>query len=116
MGETGTAHNGYFDVLGHPMIYLPYAVFPADTDRSSGLLGPRMGESSLRGFQFVQPLYWAINKSSDATVALDVETSQRVGGLAEYRLITGEGNYFVLDGAFYNESLRSECNRSDISR
>jgi len=113
MGESGTSRNGYFDVLGHPIMYLPYAVFPADTDRSSGFLGPRLGESSFRGFQLVQPWYWAINKSSDATVALDLETSQRVGGLAEYRLITGEGNYFILDGGFYNEGLRSQANRID---
>jgi LPS-assembly protein len=113
MGETATSHNGYFDVLGHPLIYLPYAVFPADTDRSSGFLGPRMGESSFRGFQLVQPWFWAINKSSDATVALDVETQQRIGLLGEYRLITGEGNYFILDGAYYNESFRTEFNRQE---
>lgn len=113
MGQKGTARDGYFDVLGHPVLYLPYMVFPADTDRSSGFLGPRIGNSAFRGFQLVQPYYWAINKSSDATVAFDLETSQRVGGLAEYRLITGENNYFILDGGFYNESLRSETNRLD---
>ncbi len=94
MGDTGTARNGAFDVLGHPLVPLPYAIFPADTDRHSGLLGPRVGESGLRGFQLLQPYYIALNKSSDATVALDVETSQRVGGLAEYRLITGEERLF----------------------
>jgi LPS-assembly protein len=115
MGDTGTAKSAYFDVLGHPVLYLPYAMFPADTDRHSGLLAPRVGESALRGFQLLQPWYWAINKSSDASVALDVETNQRIGGLAEYRLITGEGDYFVLDGGYYNESIRSEHNRtSDI--
>jgi LPS-assembly protein len=113
MGESGSAHNGDFDVLGYPIIPLPYAVFPANTDRSTGFLGPRLGESSFRGFQLVQPWYWAINKSSDATAAFDLETKLRVGGLAEYRLITGEGNYFVLDGAAYNEGLRSQANRED---
>jgi hypothetical protein len=59
----------------------------------------------------VQPYYWAINKSSDATVALDVETSQRVGALGEYRLINQVDDFFVVDGAFYNEDLRSQQNR-----
>jgi LPS-assembly protein len=111
MGDTGTEHNGAFDVLGYPLVPLPYAIFPADTDRHTGFLGPRLGESGLRGFQLLQPWYWAINKSSDASVALDIETSQRVGLLAEYRLITGQGDYAILDGAFYDESLRSESNR-----
>lgn len=111
MGETGTAHKGYFDVLGYPIIPLPYVIFPAATDRHSGLLAPRIGESGLRGFQLVQPYYWALNKSSDATVALDVETDKRVGLLGEYRLITGIDDYFSVDASFYNEELRTEYSR-----
>ncbi len=113
MGDSATAHNVHFNVLGHPVLYSPYAVFPADSDRHSGFLTPRVGESGLRGFQLVQPYYWAIDRSSDATFALDLETSQRVGGLAEYRLVTGPDNYFIVDGGFFNESLRSSQNRED---
>jgi LPS-assembly protein len=113
VGGSARAHGAHFNILGYPVLYSPYAVFPADTSRHSGLLSPRIGESGLRGFQLLQPYYWAINRSSDATVALDLETSQRVGGLGEYRLVTGEDNYFALDGAFYNESLRSAQNRQD---
>jgi len=113
VGGSATAHGAHFNILGYPVLYSPYAVFPADTNRHSGLLSPRIGESGLRGFQLLQPYYWAINRSSDATFALDVETSQRVGGLGEYRLVTGKDNYFALDGAFYNETLRSSQNRQD---
>lgn len=113
LGETAHARRAWFNILGYPVMYLPYAILPADTDRHSGLLAPRLGESGLRGFQLVQPYYWAINKSSDATAAVDVETSQRVGGLGEYRLISGIDDYLIVDGAFYNESLRSAQNRED---
>jgi LPS-assembly protein len=111
MGQSGTAHGASFDVLGQPIMKLPYAVFPADSSRHSGLLSGRYGQSGLRGFQWVQPYYLAINKSSDATVALDVETSQRVGGLAEYRLTNGADDYLWTNGAFYDESIRSNSNR-----
>jgi LPS-assembly protein len=111
LGETGVAHNAKFNILGYPVMFFPYIAFPTDTNRHSGLLSPRIGESGLRGFQIVQPYYWAINRSSDATVAVDYESSQRVGALAEYRLITGIDDYFVIDGAFYDESLRSSINR-----
>lgn len=115
MGETGHAKNASFSVLGHTLIPLPYAQFPADTDRHSGFLSGREGQSGLRGFQYLQPYYLAINKSSDATVALDVETSQRIGGLAEYRISNGKDDYLWVDGAFYDESIRSNANRfSDI--
>jgi LPS-assembly protein len=112
MGSQGTAQHAHFNVLGYPLIYFPWAVFPADSTRHSGLLGPRIGESGLRGLQIVQPYFWAINKSSDASAALDVETAQRVGLLGEYRLIAGPDDYFTVDGAFYNEDLRSAANRA----
>ena len=108
MGHTGTATNATFNVAGYPVIPTPYLVFPADTDRHSGLLSGREGQSGLRGFQWLQPYYIAINKSSDATVALDIETSQRIGGLGEYRLVNGKDDYLWVDGAFYNESIRSQ--------
>lgn len=115
MGDTGSAKNARFSVLGYPILTLPYAEFPADSTRHSGFLTGREGQSGLRGFQYLQPYYWAINKTSDATVAFDVETSQRVGGLAEYRLTNGVDDYFWIDGAFYDESIRSPGNRaSDV--
>ncbi len=115
MGSTGYARNATFSVAGYPLIPLPYAEFPADTDRHSGFLSGREGQSGLRGFQYLQPYYLAIDKSSDATAALDVETSQRIGGLGEYRLTNGIDDYLWVDAAYYNESIRSDANRqSDI--
>ncbi len=115
MGSTGYAKNASFSILGHKIATIPYLRFPANTDRQSGFLTGREGESALRGFQYLQPYYLAINKSSDATGALDVETSQRVGGLGEYRLTNGLDDYLWVDGAFYDESIRSNANRqSDI--
>ena len=111
VGTSGTARNAKFAVLGQPVIPLPFAKFPADSSRHSGLLSGRYGQSGLRGFQWLQPYYLAINKSSDATFALDVETSQRVGGLGEYRLTNGADDYLWGNGAFYDESIRSETNR-----
>jgi len=115
MGDSGTAKDASFNILGVPILKLPKAVFPADSTRHSGFLSPRMGESGLRGAQYLQPYFIDINKSSDATVALDVETSQRVGLMTEYRLINGPDDFFWADGGFYNEDLRSAANRnSDI--
>ncbi len=107
LGGTGSATGARFDILGRPVLELPYAIFPADSERSSGLLSPRMGESGLRGFQYFQPLYLAINKSSDATLALDVESKQRVGFLGEYRALSGEDDYFRLTGGYMDESINS---------
>jgi lipopolysaccharide assembly outer membrane protein LptD (OstA) len=112
MGQKGTAKNPTFTVLGYPLIPLPYAEFPADTTRHSGFLSGREGESGLRGFQYLQPYYLDIDKSSDATFAFDAETSERIGGLGEYRLTNGPDDYFWVNTAYYNESIRSDANRA----
>jgi LPS-assembly protein len=115
IGSSGTVHNGKFAVLGQPVIPVPFAEFPADATRHSGVLSGRYGQSGMRGVQILQPYYLAINKSSDATFAADVETSQRIGGLAEYRLTNGADDYLWGNGALYDESIRSKGNRqSDI--
>jgi lipopolysaccharide assembly outer membrane protein LptD (OstA) len=111
IGGTATAEGASFNVLGYQPFKVPSLTFPADTDRHSGFLSGRQGQSGLRGFQLLQPYYFAINKTQDATVALDVETRQRIGGLAEYRLTNGPDDYFWVNGAFYNESIRSNANR-----
>lgn len=110
LGGKGIVKDAKFQILGHTVMDIPYAVFPADTERQSGFLSPLMGQSRLRGFQYFQPYYLDINRSMDATVAFDVETSARVGGMAEYRLQNGVDDYMRVTGGFFNESIRSSAN------
>jgi LPS-assembly protein len=114
LGGKGIVKDMKFQILGHTVMDLPYAVFPADTDRQSGFLSPLMGQSRLRGIQYFQPYYIDINRSSDATVALDVETSARIGGMAEYRLQNGTDDYLRVTGGFFNENIRSSANNDVV--
>ena len=110
LGDTATVHDASFNILGHPILDIPYAVFPADTDRHTGFLAPRIGQSHQRGIQYLQPYFININKSQDATLAFDVETEARIGALAEYRIQNGEDNYMKFTTAFFNESIRKDAN------
>lgn len=102
----GTIKGGKFEVLGVPVLYIPWAFFPITTERQSGLLGPRFGASDRRGFQILQPYYWAINKSHDVTIALDVETSARVGLVGEHRYAFSRDISGSLGATYFNESFR----------
>jgi LPS-assembly protein len=53
-----------------PVLYTPFLVFPVKLKRQSGLLPPKIGYSDRKGGEYNQPLYWAINESSDATFYL----------------------------------------------
>ncbi|MBC2717104.1 MAG: LPS-assembly protein LptD [Desulfobacteraceae bacterium] len=65
--EYGTVRHAALWTKKFPVFYVPYLIFPVNIERQSGLLPPQMGYSSRNGIEFIQPYYWAINKSSDAT-------------------------------------------------
>ncbi|HJQ74353.1 MAG TPA: LPS assembly protein LptD [Gaiellaceae bacterium] len=102
----GVVRSMTFRVKDVPVLWVPYLVFPANTQRQTGLLIPRVGFSNRRGFQYEQPFFWAINKSSDATVALDVETEARIGAIGEYRYALSRAARGSFTAAYYNESIR----------
>ncbi len=70
-----------------PTLWAPYMIVPVKTDRETGLLIPRVGYSSLRGFQLEQPFFWAISRNADATFTLETSTEERLGGDIDVRYI-----------------------------
>ncbi|MBR9980335.1 MAG: LPS-assembly protein LptD [Desulfatitalea sp.] len=68
-----------------PLIYSPYMFFPVKSRRQTGLLTPEAGHSDRLGVRYLQPLYWAISDSTDATFFVDhlTERGTRLG--AEFR-------------------------------
>src|SRR5271156_3302201 len=60
--------NGRFSLFSVPVLYLPYATFPAEKQRSSGFLIPDIGDSSSKGFIFGDAFYWAPTDWADLTL------------------------------------------------
>lgn len=73
-----------------PVLYTPYLVFPVKLKRQTGLLAPRFGISSRKGEEYIQPLFWAINESSDATFYAHYMSRRGEKLGAEYRYILDE--------------------------
>jgi LPS-assembly protein len=112
----GTVKHGYFYIMDVPVFYLPYGYFPLNTERQTGFLFPKLGHSSKDGFRFAQPFYWAISKSSDATVEFDVETRARFGFIGEYRTVFERDSDFRIHSSYFNESLRQNEQDAVVDR
>ena len=108
----GEVHGGVFRVRDVPLMYIPYAVVPLNTERQSGFLFPHYGFSSQRGFQWQQPFYWAISKSQDVTVTADLETAARLGVLGEYRYAPNERTNGEFLASYFNEQIRGPATTS----
>ncbi len=105
IGGQAEVKDATFHVLGYPLLTLPYATFPANSQRQSGFISPYTGESTLRGFQWLQPYFIDLGKSEDVTIASDVETSQRLGLLAEFRRQSSADDYIQVTGSIYQEII-----------
>lgn len=103
---TGRVRDGAFRVRGVPILYVPYAVFPASQQRQSGLLFPRVGLSSDRGLIYAQPLYWAIDKHQDLTTTFELETAKRMGVDLAYRYRRAPTTFGELSLSYFNEAIR----------
>ena len=83
---------------------------PANADHMSGFLNPPSANPAGVASNTLQP-YFRYQQNFDVTLALDVETSARIGGLAEYRIQNGRDDYLKVTGAFFDESIRSQQSR-----
>ena len=81
--------NTLIKVKDVPLFWLPAMYYPINKeDRSTGFLLPIYGTSTLRGQSISNAFFWAINRSSDATLLHDwfSKTGQQYGG--EYRYVS----------------------------
>lgn len=78
--------NGNFRILSVPMLYLPYASFPAEKRRQSGFLIPEFGDSSRKGLILGESVYWAPLDWMDATIGSEYFSKRGWNQKAQIRM------------------------------
>jgi LPS-assembly protein len=66
--EVGTAKGPRLRFFDYTILAAPFATFPLENRRKSGILTPYYGNSSLRGFEVGVPYYWNIAPERDYTI------------------------------------------------
>lgn len=108
LGGYARATNVLFYLKDVPVLYIPYLVYPAKTERESGLLLPRYGFSTRRGTQFSIAWYQVLARNLDATVELDYMSKFGLGKGLEYRYVLGEDSEGVFHAYHVTESGRTD--------
>lgn len=83
----GTASHAVLWAKKVPAAYTPFLVFPAKGKRQTGLLIPSVSSSDRKGFEYQQPLFIAISKSTDATIYADYMSDRGTKIGTEYRYV-----------------------------
>jgi LPS-assembly protein len=97
VGGNATIHRSTFLLHGIPVLYLPYATHPVQRDtRDSGFLIPTIGRSSTKGEVIGDSVYWAINRSMDATLGAEYYSRRGWSQRGEFRARPSDTSYFDL--------------------
>jgi len=93
-------HDAWLEFFGIPVLYTPYLEHPDPTvDRRSGILAPTFGTSDFLGYAFEVPYFWAIDDTSDLTIAPIVSTEQGLNLTGEYRHLFTDGEVRIAGSA-----------------
>ncbi|HZZ31378.1 MAG TPA: LPS assembly protein LptD [Phenylobacterium sp.] len=99
-------------VLGLPILYLPVFWHPDPTaDRASGLLAPRIGVNSRRGFSWDQPYLWVLSPSADLTIAPQINSNVNPFLNLHYRERFADGELDLRAGYTYEKDLEGSGTR-----
>lgn len=102
MEEYARIYNARLKFKKLPVFYLPYMLWPATTERSSGFLVPKPGYSERRGPNLAMAYYKTLGRSADATFYADV--SEEYNGVGtEFRWRPSEGTTGTLDAYYLME-------------
>ena len=112
----GYAHvkNARLRVKKLPVFYWPYLLWPAKTERTSGMLVPNIGYSKRRGEYLGLAWYQVLGPSYDNTIYVDGYTEGFYGAGDEFRYrpsesTKGNARFYY----FHNEELQDDAWRLD---
>lgn len=92
------ARNATMRVRKMPVFYWPYLVFPVKSERSSGLLVPKPGQSARRGSSLGLAYFQTLGRSADTTFYLDLFSEDYTGYGNEFRYRASQGTSGSFEG------------------
>lgn len=101
------AKNVVFHFCYVPFLYIPYFAYPT-SKRKSGILPITIGQDIYNSYTFKIPIYWVINRTSDATFTLDYREKQGKGLSVEYRKKFSKYTGIKLYTYYFKDNLINE--------
>lgn len=99
IGGYATARNASFDVLGVPVVWVPWMILPIKTERQTGFLLPDIGVSGRNGFELGQPFFWAVADPVNLTLTPRWLSDRGFKGDAQLETVFGRRSYGKLFGS-----------------
>ncbi len=91
--STAKIYRSDFRLMGIPVFYFPYVTHPVQQSRQSGLLIPSVGNSSIKGYIAGDSVYWAFNRSTDATAGAEYYSKRGWAQQGQFRMRPSDNSF-----------------------
>jgi LPS-assembly protein len=117
IGGYGVVEDATLDVMGIPVLWLPWLIVPLRTERQTGFLFPEIAVASRRGFEIGTPFFWAVRDSVNATLTPYYSTRRGFKGDALVEYVFGRASKGELFTAFaYDQDISPGSQREPFDR
>ena len=114
--QTINYENAKLYLYGYPVLYVPRFFHPDPTvKRQSGFLTPGITNSTLLGYSFNLPYYFALAENKDATLNPKIYVDDNPVIQTEYRHVT-KNSYSILDASFNQGYKKTSTKKTGGSR
>lgn len=97
LGGNARIYDSTFHLYGLPVFYFPFATHPAERiPRQTGFLIPSIGQSSIKGTIIGESIFWAINRSMDATIGAEYFSQRGWAPQGQFRARPSESSFLDL--------------------
>jgi lipopolysaccharide assembly outer membrane protein LptD (OstA) len=103
IGGYGTARNTTFEILGVPVVWLPWMIYPLKTERQSGFLLPGFGLGKRHGFEVGVPFLWTAGDQVNVIMTPQWLEKRGVKGDVEVEYVYGQRSGGHLFAAFLSD-------------
>jgi lipopolysaccharide assembly outer membrane protein LptD (OstA) len=113
----GTARNTTVDVLGVPVVWFPWMIYPIKTLRQTGFLFPDVSLGSRNGFEVGLPFFWAASDQVNATLTPRWMSKRGFKADSELEYLYGDRSSGRISGAYaYDQYIDPDTPEDPFSR
>ncbi len=113
IGGYAIVEDNTVEILGVPVLWTPWMIYPVLTERQSGLLMPEVEWGSRNGAKLGLPIFLALHEQLNLTLTPGYSTKRGVRGRAESEYVLGEKSYGEVTAAYEHDTTVSSGGLSD---
>jgi lipopolysaccharide assembly outer membrane protein LptD (OstA) len=99
----GQVRNSTVEILGVPVIWLPYMIYPLKTERATGFLLPEINSSSRTGLEMGLPFFWAPLDELNVLLTESYLTRRGLKSNLDLEYLIGEDSHGAISAAYIHD-------------